>query len=388
MIARLIPRTAHDDVRLLLDEFPAVVILGPRQVGKTTLALELTEPGAVYVDLERPSDLAKLEDPEGFLLRNLERRVVIDEVQRLPGLFAVMRFVIDEARRSGHRAGLYLLLGSASGELLRQSSESLAGRLAYHELKPIHALEFNDHETLWVRGGFPDALLASSDGASLRWRQHFITTYLERDIPMMGGAVSVTALRRLWTMLAHEQGQLHNAARLAASLGVSGPTVARYVDLLEALMLVRRLPPWSRNEGKRLVRSPKIYIRDSGIVHALLGLGSIDAVLGHPVAGGSYEGWVVENLLAAVPAGVRHSFYRTSHGAEIDLVLEFPAGGRWAIEVKRSAAPSVSRGFHLATEDVGAERRIVVFPGRAGFEMAGGIEAMTVAEAMRQIADR
>lgn len=389
----MIDRIAFAHIRKLLQEFSAVAILGPRQVGKTTLALKMSDTlgaNGVYLDLESPSDLAKLADAEAFLEAHAGQLVILDEVQRAPDLFTVLRGVIDRRRRNNQRTGQFLLLGSASGQLLAQSSESLAGRLAYAELPTLLAIEAPDlaaapHERLWVRGGFPDSVLASSDAASMRWRQQFITTYLERDIPQLGPRIPAQTLRRLWTMLAHEQGQLINAAKLAASLAVSGQTVARYVDLLCDLMLVRRLQPWASNEGKRLVKAPKIYVRDSGLVHALLGLPTRDSILGHPVAGGSWEGWAIENIIAAAPEGTTATFYRTSAGAEVDLVLELPNAQRWAIEIKRSKAPVVSKGFHTGSADIQATHQWVVYPGDDVFPMAPHINATPLTHLMNAL---
>ena len=282
------------------------------------------------------------------------------------------------------------MLGSASIELLAQSSETLAGRLAYVELAPFVVTELPAAEAaapgaLWLRGGFPDSYLARSDAASLRWRQQFITTYLERDIPQLGPRIPAQTLRRLWTMLAYEQAQMLNAARLAASLGVSGQTIARYLDLLCDLLLVRRLQPWAKQSSKRLVKAPKVYVRDSGVVHALLGLGSQRDLMAHPVVGGSWEGWIIENLLACAPPNTEASYYRTAVGAEIDLLLELPGGKLWAIEIKRSSSPTVSRGFHLACDDIAATRRIVVSSANAQFPMAGGIEHMPLLVLMNEL---
>jgi uncharacterized protein len=368
----------------LLDEFPAVAILGPRQVGKTTLALDLVRDrsSALYLDLESPADTAKLADSAAYFEAHTDRLIVVDEIQRAPNLFPALRVEIDRRRRSGRRVGQFLLLGSATGALLAQSAESLAGRIAYIELPPLTANEVRpqDAQRLWLRGGFPESFLASSAAASLRWRQQFIATYLERDIPQLGPRIPAETLRRLWTMLAHEQGQLVNAAKLAASLAVSGQTVARYLDLLCDLMLVRRLRPWAANEGKRLVRTPKVYVRDSGIAHALLGLGEFDDVVGHPVAGGSWEGWVIENLLAVAPPTTQPYFYRSAGGAEIDLVLELPKRQRWAIEIKRSSAPTISRGFHTAAADLGVTARFVVHAGSESFPQAQALRASTLAD--------
>ena len=379
-------RMVEDRLRTLLKRFPGVVLVGPRQAGKTTLAREMVDQlgdAAVYLDLERPSDLARLSDPERYFAIHERQLVVLDEIHRAPGLFQVLRGVIDERRRGGARRGQFLLLGSASIDLLRQSSESLAGRIAYLELTPLLAEEVtrgadSELDRLWMRGGFPDSYLAEDDTASHDWRLAFIQTYLERDIPALGPRVPAETLRRFWTMLAHGQGGMLNAARLAAGLGVSGQTVARYLDLLIDLLLVRRLPPWSVNAGKRLVRAPKVYVRDSGIVHALLGLPTLDAVLGHPVAGGSWEGFVIENLLAAAPAGSQAWFYRTSAGAELDLLIEPRPGERWAIEIKRSSAPAATRGFRTACDDVRATRRIVIYPGRETFSLGDDVRAMGV----------
>lgn len=318
--------------------------------------------------------------------------MILDEVQRLPELFAVLRGVIDSRRRDGEAAGQFLLLGPASGVLLQQTSESLAGRVAQLELTPFQAREVlpadapaaNIH-ALWIRGGFPLAWLAADDASSLVWRDAFIATCLERDIPAFGPRIPATTLRRLWTMLAHHQGGLLNQSQLAAALGVSGQTVGRYVDLLCDLMLLRRLPAWHGNVGKRLVRAPKAYVRDSGIVHALLGLGSLEAVLAHPVAGASWEGFVIEQLLAAAPQADA-SFYRTSHGAEADLVLGFRNGETWVVEIKRASAPTVSRGFHLAAADVGATRKLLIAPVDQAYPLRDGIKVMNPLVAARMLA--
>jgi predicted AAA+ superfamily ATPase len=392
----MIQRLAEAQIRDLLQRFPAVAVLGPRQVGKTTLALRLVEgfgDQAVYLDLELPSHRAKLSDPELYFSAQEERLVVLDEIQRVPGLFEVLRGIIDARRRKGRRTGQFLLLGSASIDLLKQSSETLAGRIAYVELPPLLAEEVTttkrrDRDRLWLRGGFPDSFLAEDDAASVEWRDEFIGTYLERDIPLLGPRIPAETLRRFWTMLAHEQGTLLNAASVAGAIGVSGQTVGRYLDLMVDLLLVRRLQPWSNNAGKRLVRSPKIYVRDSGLVHALLGLRDLDAVLGHPVTGGSWEGFVIENLLAAVPAGTQAWFYRTAVGAEIDLVLELPPKERWAIEIKRSSAPVLAKGFYLGCADIKATRRMVVHAGEETFGLGEGVEAASLADAIAELRGR
>lgn len=391
IIARMIERDAHKTLLARLDQFPAVALLGPRQVGKTTLAEALlgTRP-SLYLDLEAPSDLARLTEPEQYLSTYGDRLVILDEVQRAPELFPVLRGLIDRSRREGHRTGRFLLLGSASGDLLRQSGESLAGRIAYLELTPLTAREIDADadaiESLWLRGGFPDSWLAIDDAASTIWRENFLRTYLERDIPQLGPRVPAETLRRFWTMLAHEQGGLLNAARLARGLGVDGKTIARYLDLLVDLMLVRRLPPLHANVGKRLVKSPKVYVRDSGLVHTLLGLDDRHALLGHPVVGGSWEGFVIENLIAAAPPRTQASFYRTAAGAEVDLVLDLPGGKRWAIEIKRSLTPKVERGFHQAREDLRPDRCLVVYPGGEAYPIGDGIDVVPLRAACERLA--
>lgn len=369
----------------LLTRHAAVGLLGPRQVGKTTLAWALSEGRpALYLDLETAGDRAKLAELAQFLARHEDKLVVLDEIQRVPGLFAELRGVIDQGRRAGRGKGRFLLLGPAAVELLQPASESLAGRIVFAELGPLHVAETGAKraEALWVRGGFPPSLLAEDDAASLEWRQAFIRTYLERDIPQLGPRIPAETLRRFWTMLAHEQGGLINAAKLAGALGVSGQTVGRYLDVLCDVLLVRRLAPWSVNTGKRLVRSPKIYVRDSGLVHALLGLETLDEVLAHPIAGVSWEGWAIEALLAVAPAGTEVFFYRTGAGAEIDLVLEWPGGKRWAVEFKRSLTPVLARGFHEGCKEIEPERKIVVYPGTESFPLGNDVEAMSLIQAM------
>lgn len=372
-----------------LDEVPAVALLGPRQVGKTTLALEVAKTrDALYLDLESETDRGRLSQPELYLASHLSRLVILDEVHRTPGLFPVLRGLIDRSRREGRTAGRYLLLGSASLDVVASAGESLAGRISFLELGPLSALEspLDTEERLWIRGGFPPSLLAGSDAASLRWRQDFLRSYLEHEIPRFGSRLPAETLRRLWTMLAHQQGGLHNVATLASSLGLDVRTVNSCVDLLVDLLLLRRLPSWHANTGKRLVKSPKLFLRDSGWVHALLGLGDRHAVLGHPVAGSSWEGFVVENLLAATPEGVHAYHYRTGGGAELDLLLVWPDGRRWAVEVKRSLAPRPSRGFHSCCADLQPEGRFLVHPGPEAFPLGGGIEALPLPDLMRRLA--
>lgn len=366
-----------------IDEAPAVALLGPRQVGKTTLALEIASiRRSVYLDLESERDRAKLEQAELYLAEHLDKLVILDEVQRAPGLFLVLRGLIDQARRAGQRGGQYLLLGSASLDLLKQSGESLAGRISYRELSPLDVTEVGVAriDSLWVRGGFPDSLQAGSAAHSLRWRRDFIRTYLERDVPQFGPRIAPQSLRLLWTMLAHQQGGMLNAAQLARNLGVDVKTVLGYLNLLVDLLLLRRLPPWHANLGKRLVKAARIYVRDSGLVHALLDLQDKEALLSHPVVGASWEGFCIEQVLSCAPQRVQGFFYRTSAGAEIDLLLQWPGSELWAIEIKRSLAPKLERGFHVACADLKPVRKIVLYPGAESFPMGNEVRAMPLAQ--------
>lgn len=372
-----------------LDHMPAVALLGPRQVGKTTLALQVAQQRpSLYLDMESERDRAKLAEPELYLPPHQDKLVIIDEVHRAPALFPVLRGLIDQARRDGRRQGLYLLLGSASLDLLHQSGETLAGRIAYLELGPLTVRETGaaSAPVLWLRGGFPDSFTAADDARSLRWRQNFIRTYLERDIPLLGPRIAAETLRRFWTMLAHQQGGMLNVAQLARNLGVDVKTANSYIDLLCDLLLVRRLQPWHANVGKRLVKSPKVYVRDSGLVHALLDIGSMESLLSHPVVGASWEGMVVENLLVSAPPGTQPYFYRTTGGAEVDLLLNQPDGTLWAIEIKRSLSPKVERGFHAACEDIEPQHKVVVYPGEERYPLDHGVEVMPLGALCERLA--
>ena len=384
----MIPREARARIEHLLSRAPAVVLTGPRQVGKTTVALELArQRGAAYLDLERPRDRAKLSDIEQYCERNADRLVVLDEIHRVPGLFEPLRGIIDRRRREGRRVGHFLSLGSASIDLLRQSGETLAGRVAFCEMQPLNVRETatRDSGDLWHRGGFPESFLATDEASSFEWRFDFIRTYLERDMPALGPRIPGETLRRFWTMLAHNQGQSFNASRLAGSLGLTGATVGRYLDLMVDLLLVRRLVSWRSNVGRRLIKAPKTYLRDSGICHALLGVGTFDSLLGHPVAGGSWEGFVIENILSGLPAHVACGYYRTAGGAEIDLILDMGGGETWAVEIKRSTAPSVSRGFRSACQDLEPTRQLVVHGGDESYPLRGGVEAVSLEDMCREL---
>ena len=376
----MLPRRLEAELRLKLATFPVVALLGPRQVGKTTLARQVVRerPDSLYLDLERPSDLAKLADPELFLGGQAHRLVALDEVQKRPDLFPVLRSLVDDDRRPGR----FLVLGSAAPELLRQSAESLAGRIAFLELGPFSLDEVGATpeamQRLWLRGGFPDSYLAASDEASFNWRLAFVQTFLERDLPQLGLRLPAPTLRRFWQMLAHHHGQLWNGAQLAGALGVSAPTVRHHLDLLEATFVARSLQPLHANLKKRLVKSPKVYVRDSGLLHALLGLGTRDDLLGHPVAGASWEGFALEQVLALHP-GQDATFYRTAAGAELDLVLG-PDGRRRAFEFKLSLAPTVTRGFWEAIKDLGVAQAQVVFPGEGRYPLAQGVDAVGLCE--------
>lgn len=390
----MISRRLEAIIEKALKRSPSVALMGPRQVGKTTLALDIAEKiPSVYLDLENRLDLQKVANIENFHEENRDKLIILDEVQKTPEIFAALRGIIDKERRRGRKAGSFLFLGSASIELLQQSSESLAGRIAYLELFPIDLLEYAQQSTdkmneLWVRGGFPESLLAENDNDSLAWRLDFIKTYLERDIPQLGPRIPAGTLERLWTMLAHNQGGLLNASVLARNLEVSSPTINRYLDLMVELLLVRRLQPWASNAGKRLVRAPKIYVRDSGITHALLNIGNYNELLGHPVVGGSWEGFIIENILSVLPAGVQPYFYRSPGGAEIDLVLEFSGKEKWAIEVKRKSVPSLSRGFHVGCEDIKADQRLVVYSGQDRFSLGEGVTAIPLHEIMKMLLEK
>ncbi|HMA76612.1 MAG TPA: ATP-binding protein [Candidatus Krumholzibacteriaceae bacterium] len=390
MQGKYIPRQLQSDLGRYMKEFPAVVILGPRQVGKSTLAKHFlrTDPGAYYLDLERPSDLRKLSDPELFFKSNPEKVFCLDEIQRTPELFPFLRSIIDENDTTGQ----FLILGSASRDLIRQSSETLAGRIAYLELTPFLCWEvtanasYNSLQPLWLRGGFPLSFLRQTEDASLRWREEFIRTFLERDIPQLGFKIPSTTMERLWQMLAHYHGHILNTSKLGQSLGMSHTTVKRYLDILTKSFMIRVLPPFISNVKKRLVKSPKVYIRDSGILNSLLEICDFNQLLGHPVFGASWEGIVIENILSNIK-NCSFGFYRTSAGAEIDLVVS-RQNRTIGIECKASTSPQVTRGFWNAKKDLKLDECLIVSPVDEGYPIAGGVSVCTLRGAVEKVQNR
>ena len=386
----MIPRLVENKLNTALQRQAAVVLIGPRQVGKTTLAHAIGKNfNSLYLDLEDLSNQDKLSEPVLFLENYEDKLVILDEIHRMPEIFSSLRGIIDRGRRRGKRVSRYLILGSASLELLRQSGQSLAGRVEFISLAPLSVLELDDsrkvRELLWLRGGFPDSYLAKNNNDSYVWRRNFIKTYLERDVATFGFRVSAKLLERLWIMLAHNQGNILNSSQLANALETSAQSVTRYIDLLADLLLVRQLKPYHSNLGKRMIKSPKIYVRDSGLVHALLRISSFNQLNEHPVIGRSWESYVIESLLSVLPMDKQAFFYRTQAGAEIDLVIEHDHRTVWAIEIKRSLSPKVSRGFHSACEDIKPTRRFVVHAGDERFPVSHNLDAVSVRHLTEEI---
>ncbi len=373
-----------------LERSPVVALVGPRQVGKTTLARQIAADrgisGSRYFDLERASDRAALAEPDALLDHLGPGLCIFDEVQFVPTLFQALRVAVDERRRQGHRCGQFLVLGSASLDLLQGAAESLAGRVEVVELGPFSITEVGaaSANRLWLRGGFPESYLARNDTDSMVWREQFVQSYLQRDIPQFAPRLPRETLRRFWTMLAHLQGAEFNASQLARGLDVSAQSTLRYLDLLCDLFLLRRLPAFAHNVGKRLRKSPKVYIRDSGLTHALLGIPNMPALLKHPVIGGSFEGWVAEQLITAAGTMCTAHFYRTQDGAEVDLLLDCH-GERIAVEIKRSTSTKPSRGFHIACRDVEASSRWFVHGEERSFPLPDGVSALSLPDAMARL---
>ena len=388
-LQRYVPRQLEGELVKSLDSFPVTAILGPRQCGKSTLAKHIVSAreDTLFLDLQRPSDLRKLTDPELFFHTHRNKLICIDEVQVGPELFPILRAEVDAERR----AGRFLLLGSASQELIRKSSESLAGRIHYIELTPFTFSELVAQKAeyrsrlmeIWRRGGFPESILAPTDSISMTWREDFIRTYLEHDIAQFGFSVAPQVMRRFWSMLAHYHGQLLNLSKLGQSLGVTHPTIKRYLDILEQTYMVRSLQPYSANLKKRLVKSAKIYIRDPGVLHALLEIESMDELLGHPVVGPSWEGFCIEQIIAAKPDW-RPSFYRTSSGEEIDLVLE-RGQKKLAFEFKASMSPKVSRGFKGTLEVLQPDHTWIVAPVDESYPLQQDVTVSDIFSTIREI---
>lgn len=366
-----IPRFIEKKIHQALSRSPAVAILGPRQSGKSTTAkMCIRDISSIYLDLQDRVDRNKLAEPELFFDRYRDRLICLDEIQLLPEFFSVLRSEIDKDRRPGR----FLILGSASRDLIRQSTESLAGRIAYMDLTPfsIHEVaEFSLWSDVWLRGGFPESLLSADDDDSFDWRLDFIRTFMERDIPNLGFSIPIPVIERLWILLAHYHGQSVNYQKLAGAIDLSVPTLKKYLALLQQTYMVRLLQPLEANMKKRLIKSPKIYLRDSGILHALLDIETYDYLLANPIAGASWEGWVIENLINGHERW-KPGFIRTSNGAEIDLVLE-RAGRRHLFECKLSKAPRPSRGFYELLDDMQPESAWVVAPVDETYEIKKGV---------------
>lgn len=386
----MIKRWIADKLTKNINQVPAVALLGPRQVGKTTLAKTILQSeNSLYLDLEAPEDLLKLSDPTSFLSNHCNKLVILDEIQRAPDLFMVLRGLIDKNRETGKKSGQFLLLGSASMDLLRQSSESLAGRISYIEMGGLNILEIEDNkkdlQKLWLRGGFPDSYQADNDDMAMDWLENLIRTYLERDVPQMGFRVPATRLRRLWTMLSHLQGETVNYSKLGGNLEIDGKTVNHYIDILTDLLLVRRLESWHENVKKRLIKSPRFYVRDSGLLHRLLGIDNYDALLSNPVLGKSWEGFVIENIHSVLPRRAETYFYRTAAGAEIDLVIKLPSSEIWTVEIKHGVSPKLPKHYSQTCEDVCATQKFIVYGGNDEFPVGEDVTVISLLKLMNKI---
>ncbi len=365
-------------------------MLGVRQVGKTTLARGLAEDiKSVYLDLELPKDLVRLKDPTTFLESHSDKLIILDEIQHMPDIFLILRGLIDQNRWKGRNAGQFLILGSASMDLLRQSYESLAGRISYIEMTGLNIMETGDSrkdiQNLWMRGGFPNSYLAEDNEMSIDWLENLIKTYLERDIPQLGFQIPAVRLRRLWTMLAHLQGETINYSKLASNLEVDSKTVSNYIDILTDLLLVRRIEPWNTNVKKRLIKSPRFYVRDSGVLHRLLCIDNYNMLLSNPILGKSWEGFVVENIHSVMPRFAETYFYRTAVGAEVDLVIKMPNSEIWAVEIKFGVAPKLGKHFSQTCNDVGATHKFVVYGGDDEFPIGDNIRMISLPKIMEKL---
>ncbi len=395
----MIARSLFHQLTLALESAPIVAIVGPRRVGKTTLATEILtqwkEKKVVYLDLELPSDLAKLDDPEGYLKRFHNTLVIIDEAQTKLDIFPLLRSLVDLRRRSEEKAAHFLLLGSASQKLMTAAAESLAGRIRYLELMPLSLIEISKTDStpetqdqLWFRGGYPESYLAADEHDSWQWRRDYIRSVVERDIHLLVGNIHANTMLRFWLMLSHYHGQRINLSGFGKGLELSHTTVRNYLDVFTGLHLLRRLAPWSGNTRKRIVKSPKIYLRDSGILHQLLNISEFEDLWGHPVIGYSWEGFVIENILSVISSQWIYSYYRTTVQTEIDLILEGPGRAVWAIEVKSGVAPRLPNGFHDACQDIQATRKFVIYRGEDVYPMSNGTTAMPLIHFLRLLEER
>lgn len=380
----MVNRHIKNNILTSLKHFPVVSVLGSRQVGKTTLAKEIQKSfkESVYIDLELASDFDKLQNAELYLKQHQEKLIILDEIQRMPTLFPLIRSLVDQKRVPAR----FLILGSASPTLIRQASESLAGRIKYHELTPFTFQEVMGRNgainQLWARGGYPDSFLSNSEEISFSWRQAFIRTYLEKDIPQFGIRVPALQLRRFWTMLAHNHAQLWNASQIANSLGQSAPTIKHYLDILHSSFIIRQLQPYFANVKKRIVKSPKIYIRDSGLLHAILNLGQFEQIQDNPIVGASWEGFVVEQIINMLPENREVYFYRTSSGAELDLIIPDQKKGLIAFEIKYSLSPKPTKGFWNALDDLDCKQAYIIYPGQESYPISENVTVVPIFELM------
>ena len=386
-IYNMIARYIFNELLEIIHEFPVLGIVGPRQVGKTTIAkllLKEIKKETVLLDLENPRDLAKLTDPMLFFENNQDKCIIIDEVQIKKELFPIIRAAIDQNREPAR----FILLGSASPELIRDSSESLAGRIYYKELTPFHFEEIKSiisYQKHWLNGGYPEALLTESISKSKRWRRSFIQTYIERDLPLLGLQSKITDIHRLFRMISHVHGQQLNHQLLSKSLGLSGPTIKKQIDFLEHAYIVRLLEPYYFNTSKRLVKSPKIYIRDTGLLHSLLEIDDMEHLFGNPIIGNSWEGYVIEQINGVLPDGYTLNYYRTQQGAELDLIVSRNLKPIMGIEIKFNSNPKISVGNEISINDLGLKHCYVVVPETESYFLKPTIEVISLNEILNII---